>query len=71
MPETLDAQTASGAGAKVTLGGRELTLHPLTVGDLGELQAWVHTQLPTRSRWRRNWRRGSRPRWRRSWSQRL
>lgn len=46
MPETLDAQTASGAGAKVTLGGRELTLHPLTVGDLGDLQAWVHTQLP-------------------------
>lgn len=41
-----DAATMTGAPNEIELGGRTFKLSPLTVADLGELQAWVLAQLP-------------------------
>lgn len=44
MPVGIDTLTA--APRTIELGGRQLRLAPLTHGDLGVLQAWIHSQLP-------------------------
>jgi hypothetical protein len=44
MPLGIDELTA--APRTIELGGRRLQLSPLTLADMGVLQAWIHAQLP-------------------------
>lgn len=41
-----DFATLTAAPRPLTIGGQTYQLHPLTIGDLGRLQAWLETQLP-------------------------
>lgn len=44
MPLGIDQLTAT--PQTIELGGRPYRLSPLTLADMGELQAWIHAQLP-------------------------
>jgi hypothetical protein len=44
MPLSIDRLTAT--PTTIEMGGRTLRLAPLTLSDMGALQAWIHAQLP-------------------------
>ena len=41
-----DLATLMGAPRSLTVDGREYHIYPLTLGDLGKLQAWLNSKLP-------------------------
>lgn len=41
-----DVASLTGQPRKLTVAGRDYLLHPLTIADFGELQAWVDAQFP-------------------------